>query len=77
VARVKSDKTEHDVAWERIFTREIIHAADCPFEEGDENADGHVECECYVTRLWDALDEFHQSLARRDSSTADFRGYMS
>lgn len=43
--------------WERIFTETMIHAGGCPFVEGDEHGDGHVECECYVSDLWDALQE--------------------
>jgi hypothetical protein len=42
-------------AWERIFTEKIQHEDGCPFEHGDANGDGHVECECYVTMLWDAI----------------------
>lgn len=41
--------------WERIFAEKIQHEDGCPFQHGDENADGHVECECYVTELWDAV----------------------
>lgn len=43
--------------WEQIFTEKIKHADDCPFEHGDADGDGHVECECYVAELWDALVE--------------------
>lgn len=40
--------------WERIFGEKIIHAPECP-HDARADMDETVDCECYVTALWDAL----------------------
>lgn len=49
--------------WETIFTEKIIHAGDCGFVQGEDDGHNHVECECYVTELWDALVEAGKPLS--------------